>query len=179
MLIVKKISVILKKYWSSYRENLNFFINIVLLGITIYALVLALKGLPEAKVQLDKITELTASEKNAASQNLTVLLDDRLSAFVNTKIISSIDQNKPILDPKDPYSYYKLNNYMGTFEILDQAYRADVIRKDDICNIFSDFIDITSENKEIQNYLIDEINSDPQNLTGYRDLVKVNSESCH
>lgn len=97
--------------------------------------------------QIKELKEVASSQNNIA---LSVELFDP----TNTGIIYDIETDRPILlANKGQYNTAQLDNYLGDFETIDDAYRGGFLSEDQLCVSFSYYISQTASNQEVREYM--------------------------
>jgi hypothetical protein len=95
--------------------------------------------------QLGEIKRIAQSE-NSIGLN-TMLFNDSS----NASIISSIENNKPILvENGGNYSTVDLDKYLGAFNALALVYRDGFLSDDHLCGSFAFYVEEANQNSEIQ-----------------------------
>jgi hypothetical protein len=95
----------------------------------------------------------------------------------NTGIINAIEKrNGKILTE---HTTTQLDNYLGDFETIDQAYREGLLTPDELCTSFSYYVTATSKNEEVQKYMAE----NSEFFGGLKDLEAVvkhsTNKNCH
>jgi hypothetical protein len=118
--------------------------------------------------------------KQIASSQNNIALNGEFFKSSNTGIISAIENNQPILTENGgKYTDAQLDNYLGDFDTIDQVYSEGLLTQDQLCSSFSYYVASTSENKEVQKYMI----ANPDFNSQFTDLVNIVASStdpnCH
>jgi hypothetical protein len=115
----------------------------------------------------------------ASSQN-NIALNSAFFSDTNIGIIEVIENNQPVLKENGgPYTTAQLDNYLGYFETINQAYSEGLLTEDQLCTSFSDHAITASKNKEVQEYM--------KNYSNYFDgfselmiaIAKSTNSDCH
>ena len=89
----------------------------------------------------------------AASQN-NIALNTSFFNGSTSDIVGALEDDKPILKQNGgQFTTRQLDNYLGTFETIDEVYTENLLTEDALCVSFSYYITLTVKNKEIQKYL--------------------------
>jgi len=123
--------------------------------------------------QLAEIKRIAQSENSIALN--TMLFNDAS----NAGIISSIQNNKPILvENGGRYSTVDLDKYLAGFNTVAQVYGDGFLSDDHLCGAFAFYVEEANENFEVKKYLAEY----PKYFGGFRGLLAViknsKSSSC-
>ena len=149
-----------------HLEKAAYIVTIVSLPILVVSLLLGY-------FQLKDLKQAVSSQNNISLN--TMFFND-----TNTGIIDAIENAKPILvEHNGKYTDAQLDNYLGDFESVDQAYDEKLLTEDELCVSFSYYIASTTQNTEIKNYIA----SNRSFFSGLAALAGIVSESkdtnCH
>jgi hypothetical protein len=98
--------------------------------------------------QLGEIKRIAQSENSIALN--TMLFNDTS----NAGIISSIQNNKPILVQNGgSYSTVDLDKYLSAFNTVSLVYRDGFLSDDHLCSAFAFYVEEANENSEVNTYL--------------------------
>ncbi len=172
----------LDRYHSKVHDRFNLLVSIVAICIALASLYFSFKQAKDTKGQVDTLasiariaSEAQQSTRDAVSEELTISLDTRLSDKQNTAILESIDKHQ---NPVKLFSEYEVDNYLAVYETLDAAYRKKLVSDNDFCNMFSDGVLNTYENKDIQAYIQKNQVKNQKYYTGFQHLASVAYEIC-
>jgi len=148
----------------SFLKDLRFWEFIVLLITAVFI----------AKQLIDTQKSL---ERNSAvvSQELAISFDDRLSNGINTAVFHGIVNNE---DLAPLIANGELDNYLGVYENLNDAYSAHLISDHSLCNMFSDGLLATGDSKNITEYISRIQKEDPTYYVGYQNILGVTRQLC-
>ena len=159
------IELVVIKWLKTHWRDILKVIECVVIIITA---VIAYRAFKEANIQL-KITSKGISEQLTESYNRDI------SNSINTGIVDDIDLGKPILqEHKGKYTDYQLENFLSIYEGIDEALRSNQIDQSDFCDLFSYYLNETTQNKEIQNYI-----QKYGYFEGYEDLGAYSKKDCN
>lgn len=121
--------------------------------------------------------------KQSQSQD-SLSLNSEFFAPTNTGIINAIENDKPILiENQGQYTDAQLDNYLGDFDDIENAYQEGLLNESDFCDSFSYYVQITDGNAEIQKYIAEVNKVDAGSDTSVADLAvivsKSKNENCH
>ena len=95
--------------------------------------------------------------RNTASTQDNIVLNSQFFNIVNTGIIAAMEDNKPILqENRGQFIDAQLDNYLGDFDILQSSYDNKLLDENDFCDSFLYYIQLTNQNKEVQNYIAEQ-----------------------
>jgi hypothetical protein len=121
---------------------------------------------------------LIMDSRQAVSAQDNIALTAEFFTDINTKIIAAIENNLPILtENHGQFNDVQLDNYLGNFDTIESAYDQKLLSQDDLCDSFSYYIDISSKDTEIQNYIAEQQKQDSEFLTSLAHLASVVSQS--
>jgi len=116
-------------------------------------------------------------EKQGQIQD-NIALNTSFFNSTNTGIISNIENNQPILvEDHGKYTDAQLDNYLGSFDTVEGAFNDGSLNESDLCDSFSYFVEITSQNSEVQKYIALQQKTDPGFFVSLNDLSNVISKS--
>lgn len=102
-----------------------------------------------------QINEWNLSQGNR-STDLLLRLEDRLREGNNRKVISAIENYKPILlENKGVLTKQDLDYYIGDLMSIRDTYEKGLIDCDSAYEWFSNYFDETLENVEVKKYIVD------------------------
>ena len=137
-----------------------------------FAAIFTIVGFPILIFQIYEVRRIASDQNNIA-------LNAAFINATNSGIIHAMEKKKAILDTHHGrYNSTDLDNYLGQFETINQAYRSGLLSEADLCTSFSYYIDLTMKNDEVKKYLAD--NSDY--FSGLVELsnvtIKSKDENC-
>jgi hypothetical protein len=99
---------------------------------------------------------------------------------INMQIIDAIESHKPILiDHRGHITPAQLDNYLGDFDTIDNAFTDKQLSEEELCSSFSTITTETFDNPEVRKYIHD----NPSYFGGaveLRDIVKKSKlDDCH
>jgi hypothetical protein len=102
----------------------------------------------------------------------------------NLAIISALEDDMPILITNmGKFSLGQLDNYLGDFDTIADAYESRLLTERQLCDSFSYYVVQTHENPEIRNYIAEQRKDDPNFFRGLDDLYGVvmasKDSTCH
>ena len=127
---------------------------------------------------------LIIDSKNQTSSENNIALNSSFFNTMNTKIVNAIESNQPILvENHGQFTDAQLDNYLGEFDTIENAYDDGLLSQSDFCDSFSYYIGITNKNSEIQNYIATQQKTDAGFFTSLSDLANIlansKNENCH
>lgn len=118
----------------------------------LYWLTWSLVGLTGMLVVLT-VALLVDARSQVSSQN-NIALSAMFFDSINTGIISNIENGQPILvENKGKFTDAELDNYLGDFDTIDDAYAAGLLSMGQLCDSFSYYVTATWDDAEVQKYL--------------------------
>jgi hypothetical protein len=119
--------------------------------------------------------------REAVSAQDNIALNAEFFNDTNTGIIADLENNQPILvENKGRYTDVQLDNYLGDFDTITDAYNEGLLSEMNLCDSFSYYIGITASSSEVQKYMTTE---GLDYYSGLPDLTKVVNASknpnCH
>jgi hypothetical protein len=157
-------------HWSKYfyrLESWNLIIAVLSLAIIAATAIVIYVQLQEGRQSLTQ-------SRDATSEQLTLQLDDRLSNPINTKIYELITAGAKIgVANGGPITDGQLDDYLATYEILNDAYSEQLISKENLCSMFSDGIKTAASSQEILEYIKEVQKEDPQFDIGIQHLARI------
>ena len=120
--------------------------------------------------------QLGEIKRIAQSQNSIALNAMLFNDSSNAGIISTIQNNKPILvENGGHYSTVDLDKYLSAFNTVALVYRDGFLSDDHLCGSFAFYVQEANANSEVKKYLA----AYPTYFAGFRDLLTVikNSQS--
>jgi hypothetical protein len=98
--------------------------------------------------QLLVVTRIASSQNNIALNTMFFHSDS------NNGIIDAIENGKDILKKNHgEFNNTQLDNYLGDFDTIYQAYAEGLLSPDELCTSFSHYITTANENKEVAEYI--------------------------
>ena len=114
--------------------------------------------------QLGEIKRISQSQNSIALN--TMLFNDSS----NAGIISSIQNNKPVLIQNGGnYTTVDLDKYLSAFNTVALVYRDGFLSDDHLCGSFAFYVEEANGNSEVKKYLAEY----PRYFGGFRDLLDV------
>lgn len=122
-------------------------------------------------------------QKETLSSN-NISLNAQFFTPTNIGIAGTIESGKPVLlKNKGIYSDAELDNYLGTFDLIQNSYDEKLLKETDFCDSFSSYITNASKNQEVQKYIADSQKINSQFFTSvpylYNKVQSSKSENCH
>lgn len=159
----------MKKWWHCDTEKLervSYFVTIVGFPLLVISTFVVL-------YQIIEVRRIASSQNNIA-------LNAAFFNETNNGIINAIENKRPILkEHKGKYTATQLDNYLGYFETIDQAYSEELLTEAELCTSFSYYVIATSKNKEVREYM----EKNPSFFGGFPDLTstiaKSKNSDCH
>ena len=125
---------------------------------------------------------LAASElkqiKKSTSADLMLRFDEIIARGDNLSIIDAVEHNQPILSV---FSELQLDTFLGSLELLNSVYEAELVSSEMLCTSFSDYIVRSYRNPEIRAYLAEVQKSDPAYFRGFQLMAQqmLDQELCY
>jgi hypothetical protein len=115
--------------------------------------------------------QLRESERAVAITNDIGLSSLLFGNAANDQIIERLEQAQPVLkDHGGPISGAQLDNFLGTFDTIEDAYGDGQLTEPILCVSFSYFVVLVSGNAEIQAYIRDQRKEDDNYFRGLDEL---------
>lgn len=125
----------------------------------------------------DQIREWNLNQ-SSRSTDLLLRLEDRLRDGNNRKIVTAIENNKPILfKNKGLMTTQNLDYYLNDLMSISDLYGKGLIDCDSAYSWFSNYFEKTLNNKEVLGYINESRLIDLNNLGGLEDFYKI-IKSC-
>lgn len=126
-------------------------------GLEKAAAIITIIGFPVLVVSMLFVFYQIEELKQVASSQNNIALNTEFFNDTNTGIISAIENDQPILiEDKGKYTDAQLDNYLGDFDTISDAYDEGLLSENDFCDSFSYYVQITASSSEIQKYMISE-----------------------
>jgi hypothetical protein len=111
--------------------------------------------------------------RNMQSAQLMLDFNNELSSDINSEIVTVIEESQPIfIKNGGRFNSTDIDNYLTTYELINNVYEAGLMTGDMLYNAFSYEIVRTYDNKEIQNYLFEIRQEDELFFAGFERLAK-------
>lgn len=122
---------------------------------------------------------LIRDTRDQARAQSNVTLNGQFFTTENETIIGAIEHGSFVLQPKGKFTTDQLDNYLGEFEVIDTAYKENMLSEGDLCISFSYYTELTEKNSEVQKYI--QVNQ--PFFQGFMDVVNIVKKSrdpnCH
>ena len=114
---------------------------------------------------------ITDARDQISSQN-NIALNRQFFTQGNIEIINAIERSQPILlEHGGRFTSTSLDNYLGTFEVVQSSYEKGLLKEEDLCSSFSYYLELTGGNQEIKEYIMDQQKTNAGFFSGFLDLV--------
>lgn len=122
------------------------------------------------------------AKEQTAIQN-DIALNAQFFTKTNTSIINAMQNGKAVLDVNGgSNTETDLDNYLGTFDVIQASYDKGLLSEADFCDSFSYYINLTSQSHEVITYIINQQRANPRFFTSVADLEKIvvnsRNENC-
>ncbi len=159
-----------RRWWTHFHhvEVWNLVVAVLSFVVITATAVIILVQLRDGRYFLEQ-------SRDATSQLLTLQLDERLSDPINTRIVEIVSTEGAKLRKGNggPITDGQLDNYLGVFEDLNDAYDAHLISYKNFCSMFSSGIQGAASSPEIEAYIREEQKEDPLYDTGFQHLAQI------
>lgn len=127
-----------------------------------------------ASLVATSISSAISSERLDRSTQRANEFDRQLSTEEMVTIQDAIQNREPILPPKGSFGEGDLENLLGIYEDVGQAYNDGVVTTSKVCEAFSVGIIATYNHPDVKNYLVKEREdaNEPDLYSGFKDLAK-------
>src|SRR5205085_4828040 len=95
-------------------------------------------------------------------------------------VLYAIDYDKPILVENrkgGKSNRTQLDTYLGTFDVIKTAYDRHLLNEEDLCNSFSYYLQITNNNAEVRDHIIEQRKTDSAFFQAFSELVEITAKS--
>lgn len=126
---------------------------------------------------------MVAAKEQTSSQN-NIALNALFFTPENMNIVNAIENSQPILTENHGQNTdIELENYLNEFDTIESSYDEGYLSQSDLCDSFSYYINATSKNTEVQNYILGQQKIDSGFFMSLSDLENIVTTSkninCH